>query len=132
MKLTKNLIFLLISMLLFQVYASAQDQVVASAREAIRSGNAEKLVAHLNEPVELNVQSQKRNYNKMQAEAILKNFFKENPARSFEYDHNTTSRGGLKFMIGTYTCVNGKYRVHMLIKEADGNYKIDLLDIVKE
>ncbi|MBT30124.1 MAG: hypothetical protein CMO01_10735 [Thalassobius sp.] len=132
MKPTKNLIFLTLSFIFFQSFAVAQDQVVASAREAIRSGNAEKLATHLNEPVELNVKNQKKNYNKVQAEIILKKFFEENPARSFEYDHNTTSRGGLKFMIGTYTCTNGKYRVHMLIKEENGMYKIDMLDIVKE
>lgn len=109
----------------------AQEQVVASAREALKSGDVPKLVAQLNEPIELNLIDQKNNFDKAQAEIILKDFFDKNPVKSFEFDHQTTSRGGLRFAIGTYVSQSEKYRVHLLIKETDGQYRIDMIDIVK-
>ena len=125
-------IFLFVSGLLaMSTSIKAQEQVMASAREAIKTGNVPKLVSQLNEPIELNLINQKNNFNKAQAEILLKDFFDKNPAKSFEYDHETTSRGGLRFTIGTYVSQNGQYRVHMLIKETEGKYRIDMIDIVK-
>jgi hypothetical protein len=131
MKKLKYIFLFASSSLLILTSIQAQEQVMASAREAIKSGDIPKLVSQLNEPIELNLINQKNNFNKAQAEIILKDFFDKNPAKSFEYDHQTTSRGGLRFTIGTYISQNGHYRVHMLIKETDGKYRIDMIDIVK-
>ena len=109
----------------------AQEEVMASAREALKSGDAPKLVAQLNEPIELNLINQKNNFDHAQAEIMLKDFFDKNPVKSFEFDHQTTSRGGLRFAIGTYVSQSGQYRIHLLIKETNGKYRIDMIDIVK-
>ncbi len=123
------IIFFNIFLISFSI--KAQEQVMASARDALKSGDAPKLVAQLNEPIELNLIDQKNNFDRAQAEIILKDFFDKNPVQSFEFDHQTTSRGGLRFAIGTYKTQRGQYRVHLLIKETDGQYRIDMIDIVE-
>lgn len=110
----------------------AQVEVMANAQLAIKAGNAEGLVKHFNDSVELNFIDEKKNYSKTQAEFVLRDFFSKYPAVDFQYDHKTTSRGGLRFTIGTYTHKQGKFRVHMLIKQSNGKYIIDLLDFTEE
>ncbi|MBX2842160.1 MAG: DUF4783 domain-containing protein [Flammeovirgaceae bacterium] len=129
---TYNYTLLALFILLISSQGFAQVEVMANAQVAIKAGNVESLVKHFNESVELNFIDEKKNYSKTQAEFVLKDFFSKYPAVDFQYDHKTTSRGGLKFTIGTYTHKGGKFRVHMLIKQSEGKYIIDLLDFTEE
>lgn len=130
MKISTTIYFLVLFVALCSMHtATAQQDIMAKAEHAIRAGNASELTRHFNESVELNVVDEKKNYSKVQAEFVLKDFFIRYPVVDFQYDHKTTSEGGLRFTIGTYTYNGGKFRVHMLIKQADGKYIIDLLDI---
>jgi hypothetical protein len=110
----------------------AQKDVIASAETAIRTGKAKDLAQFFNESVELNFIDQKKNYSRTQAEFVLKGFFEKYPALDFHYVHKTTSQGGFEFTIGTYTHSGGRFRVNMLIKQANGRYLIDMLDFEQE
>jgi len=107
----------------------SQDEVIASVKGAITEGNADRLSTYFSELVELNLQEQKDNYSKAQAQFVLKNFFTKFPPTSFEYIHQGSSKKGIQYAIGKYHYRGGSFRVYMLIKESsDGKYFINTLD----
>lgn len=112
----------------------AQSDILVRAESAMKSGQVNELIQFLNDPVEINLDDQKKKYSKTQAEFVLKDFFSKYPVVDFHYDHRTKSRGGMEFTIGTYQHKGGSFRVHMLLKhsEASGDYRIDLLDFMED
>ncbi|SFC01229.1 protein of unknown function [Flexibacter flexilis DSM 6793] len=127
----KILIGLLLS-LLVSFGAMAQDEVVESARTAIKSGGAKELSRILNDGAEVGIDGQKANYSRTQVEFVLKDFFKKYPPVDFAYIHQGASKEGLKYAIGKYTSDKGSFRVYFVIKQIKGHYVIDTLDFSKE
>ncbi|MEN7547676.1 DUF4783 domain-containing protein [Rapidithrix thailandica] len=113
----------------FMTSTVGQDEdVIASARTAIKQGNAKNLSSYFNELVELNFDDEKSSYSKTQAEFVLKEFFKKYPAKDFRYIHKGASKEGLLYAIGKYTYEGGSFRVYILVKQMNGKYIIDTID----
>jgi hypothetical protein len=111
----------------------AQADVIKNVRTAMKAGSSKELVKYMNNTVELTFDGEKSSYSKTQAEFVLKDFFKRNPPRDFQYIHQGASKEkGLKYVIGKYTCDSGSYRVYMLFKQFKGVYMVDLIDFSKE
>ncbi len=131
-KLQLPFISLIAGLLLMATPSVGQEDVINNARLALKTGSSKELAKYFNKMVELNIDGEKSNYSKTQAEFVLRDFFKKFPPTDFQYIHQGASREGLKYAIGRYTYPNGSFRVYMLVKKFDGNYLIDTLDFSKQ
>lgn len=111
--------------------AQAQT-VIEEAEAAIRSGNAKALAAHFNDYIELNLEDEKSNYSKSQAEIIVARFFQKYPVQRFEFEHKGSSKEGLRYAIGKYTHSNGSFDIYLLVKQVAGRQVIETLDFRTE
>lgn len=138
----KNALFLLFFALSLNI-SYAQEEVISSAKVALKLGNSKDLSKFFHNMVELKITDDEadganNNYSKTQAEYVLKGFFKDNPPQDFVYVHQGTSKEGLKYAIGKYTYKDnagkaaGSFRVFMKLKQYDGSYLIDEIDFSKE
>ncbi len=125
-------LFVLIFLAGGAAYSQSQADVIANVKASMKAGSSRELVNYFNDIVSLNVDGQKSNYSKTQAEIIMRDFFKANPPTSFDYIHQGNSKEGLLYTIGQYTHPNGTYRVYMLLKSFNGKYLVDTLDLTKE
>ncbi len=110
----------------------AQNDVIKQVETAIRAGSSKELTRFFNQTVEITINGEISSYSKMQAEYVLKDFFKKNPPDNFEIIHNGSSKGGLQYAIGKYSCKKGYYRVWMRIKEFGGKLLVYEMNFVKE
>jgi hypothetical protein len=113
----------------------AQGDVFSGAKLALKSGNSRDLARHFNNNIELIVESENVEFDKVsntQAELILKNFFQKNPAKDFNYVHQGSSPEGAQYSTGTYQAQNGKYLVYIVLKQFGGKYMIDRIDFRRE
>ena len=124
-------VFVLTPLVLFSADGTQED-LIRSVKTAIKSGSSKELANFLHSTVEINLEGNISSYSKMQAEYVLKDFFKKNPPTDFEIIHNGASKGGLKYAIGKYSCNRGFYRVWMRIKEFSGKLLIYEMNFVKE
>ena len=131
-KLQLPFISLIAGLLLMATPSVGQEDVINTARLALKTGSSKELAKYFNKMVELNIDGEKSNYSKTQAEFVLRDFFKKFPPTDFQYIHQGASREGLKYAIGRYTYPNGSFRVYMLVKKFDSNYLIDTLDFSKQ
>ncbi len=122
----------LLALLLVSSEAFGQSEIISNAKAALKTGSSKELAKYFNKMVELNIDGEKANYSKTQAEFVLRDFFKKFPATDFEYIHQGASREGLKYAIGKYSYPNGSFRVYMLVKLFDSDYLIDTIDFSKE
>lgn len=134
-------------LLLFFATAShtsyGQEEVLSTAKVALKAGNSKDLSKYFHNNLEIKISDDEAdntnsNYSKTQAEYVLKGFFKDNPPQDFVYVHHGTSKDGMKYAIGKYTCRDstgkpaGTYRVFLKLKQYDGSYLIDEIDFSKE
>lgn len=110
----------------------SQTSDIESIATALRSGSAKELIKFCVPRVEIEIEGQKANYSKSQAEAVLRDFFNKNSARGFRYVHQGSSpEDGLKYAIGNYSSDGTDYRVYMLLKSEDTSYFIDTISFTK-
>ena len=137
-------ISLLLLLFVFTVAPSfAQEEVLSTAKVAFKAGNSKDLSKYFHNNLEIKIDDSEvdntnSNYSKTQAEYVLKDFFKENPPQDFVYVHHGTSKDGMKYAIGKYTCKDstgrpsGSFRVFLKLKQYEGSYLIDEIDFSKE
>jgi len=99
---------------------------------AFKSGNAGLLAQHFNNTVEFNMLDNENIYSKVQAEIILREFFKNNVPVDFSLLHQGGKESS-KYAIGILTTQNNKkFRVTFLIKNIDNKSFIHQLRIEYE
>lgn len=116
--------------LLQDIYA--QSSVITQVRDAIRAGSSRELTRHFSDMVELNIEGKTGNYTKEQATFVLKEFFDKYPSSDFQYIHQGASEDGTQYAIGRYSYDTGSFRVFMLVKKVNSDYKVKLLNIAEE
>lgn len=82
--------------------------------------------------VELNIEGKTGTYTKEQATFVLKEFFDKYPPADFQYIHQGASEDGTQYAIGRYSYDTGSFRVFMLVKKVNSDYKVKLLNIAEE
>jgi len=122
-------VFALLSAL--NTYAQDED-VITHISTALRSGSSKELIKYVNSNVEINLDGKISSYSKMQAEYVFKDFFKQYPASKFNFNHQGTSKGGLRYAIGKYEHKDGSYMVWLRIKEFNGKLLIYEMNFIKE
>jgi hypothetical protein len=125
-------VFLASVFLILGFVGKAQEDIIHSVETAMKLGSSKELARHLNQTVEINLEGEISSYSKMQAEYVLRDFFKKNPPEGFEIIHNGTSKGGLKYAIGKYSCKRGFFRVWMRVKEFGGKLLVYEMNFFKE
>ena len=106
----------------------AQEDVLTNVKTQLKQGNAKEIARYFNDIVEISIDGEKGNYSKTQGEFVLRDFFRNNPPDDYQKIHQGSSREGLTYMIGEYTCPQGTYRVYIVVKQFKGDYLIDTID----
>jgi hypothetical protein len=112
---------------------SAQEELLTKTKTAFKTSNSKLLVENFNNIVEISFDGERSQYNKIQSEIVMNDFFKKHTYKDFVIKHQGTSKDeGIKYAIGSYTYNGGEYRVYILIKMFKGFYLIDTVDFSKE
>lgn len=82
----------------------------------IKAGNAASVAKYFDNTVEITVGDKNNSYSKNQGEQVLRDFFANNPVKSFAVIHQGES-GGSQFCIGTLTTAGGTYRTTINLKQ---------------
>ena len=112
--------------------SKAQSSVITNVRDAIKAGSSRELTRNFNDMVELNIEGKTGNYTKEQATFVLKEFFDKYPPSDFLYIHQGASEDGTQYAIGRYSHDSGSFRVFMLVKKVNNEFKVKLLNIAEE
>ncbi|HJU45915.1 MAG TPA: DUF4783 domain-containing protein [Chitinophagaceae bacterium] len=89
------------------------DDIVA----ALRSGNAAQLAKYFDTRVDISLPDKSDNYSRTQAEMIVRDFFSNNPVRSFQVKHTGENKDGSQYCTGTLQTKNGNYRTILFMKQ---------------
>jgi len=84
----------------------------------LREGNAAQIATYFDNTVEITLPEKSNNYSKSQAEVILRDFFNNNPVKSFTVLHKGENSGS-QYCIGTLLTKNGSYRATVFMKQKD-------------
>ncbi|OQX76036.1 MAG: hypothetical protein B6D61_09385 [Bacteroidetes bacterium 4484_249] len=117
MKIYSILLVLPLFISLNQIKASTDDENIEKIIQFIKNVDAKKLSGYFNTTIDLELGDIDGSYSKTQAEIIINDFFKTNPAKSFTLNHQGSSDDGSKYIIGTYKCSATEYRVYILLKK---------------
>ena len=108
-----NLKYLVILFFLFSFKGSNNlDSIIMS----IESGNSTRLSAFFDSNLEISLPDKKNSYSKVQAELILKDFFKLHQVKYFEVVH-TGDNISAQYCIGYLYTRNGNFRTTLYIKQ---------------
>ena len=133
MKLYNPVYVLLVAWFLLSVFnARAQNQTIQQVKLVLEVGNANELSKFLNDKVDLNINGKEGTYSHSQAEGVLKNYFKENPPKSFQINHEGASENGLIYAIGDYQSADSSFRVWIRLKKVNDQFRIHEMSFVKE
>jgi hypothetical protein len=83
---------------------------------AIKSGNAAQVARYFDNNVEISMPEKSNSFSKSQAELVLKDFFANNPVKSFEIIHKGENAGS-EYCIGTLVTRNGSFRTTIFMKQ---------------
>ncbi|MFC3416382.1 DUF4783 domain-containing protein [Algoriphagus hitonicola] len=98
---------------------------------AIDSGSSSDLARYLDASISLNINGQKGDFSKSQAELVLKDFFKKNPPLNFSLVFRSENNPSLSSYIGDYQSGQGVYKVFIKINQQDSQPKVYSLGFVK-
>ncbi len=133
MKLSNTLYVVLVSLFVLSTFnVSAQNETVGQIKLILEIGNASELSSFLNDKIVLNFDGKEGTYSHSQAEGVLKNYFKENPPKSFLVNHEGTSENGLIYAIGEYKTIDSSFRVLIRLKKVNDQFKIHEMSFAKE
>lgn len=83
---------------------------------AFKTGNAGGLAKFFDNSVEISLPGKTATYSKGQGEAVLRDFFTNQPVKSFSVIHQGES-GGSQFCIGKLVTAGGTYRTTVNLKQ---------------
>ncbi len=122
----------MILMLIFPVFSFAlpgPEETVSQVASAIQSGNAADVAKHFNAMIDLTLPGYDDTYSKTQAGQILKDFFAQNPVKTFKVTKQGASPDGSQYAIGTLEAGKKTFRVYFIIKTAGGQSLLQQLQV---
>ena len=111
---------------------SQQQNIINEIVQSIKSNDSKKLARFFNSTIDLELEDLDGSYSSTQAELIIKDFFKNSPIKSFTKNHQGSSNDGSKYIIGTYTTSEKKYRVYILLKKPEEKLLIHQLQFEED
>lgn len=138
----RNLKYTLYAMVLggimsgFISVSSVRDiEIAEKIKSSFRTGNAHNLADHFEKNLELVIDTERvdfRRVRNVQAELILKNFFKKYPPKDFKYGFQGTA-SKVRYCTATYQTLSGsKFQVYILMRVTEKDYLINTLHFKKE
>ena len=94
------------------VVATSIDEVIA----AMKTGNTTQIAKFFDNTVEITMPDKSNSYSRNQGEIVLKDFFANNPVKSFEIIHKGENAGS-QYCIGTLITRNGSFRTTVFMKQ---------------
>lgn len=132
-KLSSKLLIILTLFISFSALAQKDEDIIASVEEALKSSSSKELAKYLHSKLEIKLDGERKEYSINQAEIMLKQFFQQHPASSFEFIHEgNNDNSGILYAIGSYTSASGKHRVVVRAKQYKKVYKVYRLEFTKE
>ena len=108
------------------------QETTEKINKAITEGNASSLSVHFNSSLDISLPDIDQTMSSAHATQVMKNFFKENPPKSYKVNHVGSSREATKYIIGTYKSENKSFKVYALLKLNDNKYLIVQLQFEEE
>jgi hypothetical protein len=131
----KNIYFKLITMtvtaLLFMgSYAySGPEETATQVAAAIQAGNAAEVAKYFNAMIDLTLPGYDDSYSKTQAGQILKDFFAQNPVKSFKITRQGSSPDGSQYVIGSLEAGKKVFRIYYIIKTVNSQNLVQQLQV---
>ena len=100
------------------------DEIVNS----LRSGNAAEMAKFFDNTVEITLPDKSNSYSRSQAEVVLRDFFTNNPVKSFQILHKGENAGS-QYCIGTLTTKNATYRTTVFMKQKGNRHTLQEIRI---
>lgn len=120
-------VFSLFALRLAPVQTDISDDVVS----AFKDGDAVQLSKFFNSTIEVTLLEEESVFSKMQAEQVLRDFFKRNKVKSFQLLHKSNTTRNASYAIGTLYTGKGNYRTYYSINRLASNSYIKELRIEK-
>lgn len=98
---------------------------------ALESGSSNELAKFFDNSIALNINGQQGDYSKIQAELVLKDFFKKHPSQGFSLLYQKENQGTVSTYIGEYASTPSNFKVFIKVSQATNSYRIYSLDFVK-
>ncbi len=126
-KIMKKLLLFLV--LIGGVYSSGiEAQNISAITKAIGDGNADALMQHFDNTVEVAILDKEDVLNRNDAVKVVRDFFARNRTSSFSQMHQGSSKGqDSQFVIGNLSTSGGTYRVYIYMKVTGGKYLVQEL-----
>lgn len=127
-------VLLLIFAIFFVSGRKADNDISIQIKNAIKSGDAHLLSSYFEQNLELVIDSEKVDYNKINnthAELIMKSFFKKNPPQDFRYEYQGAT-ASIRYCTGNYKSGKGQYWVYIIIKNKKAKLAIGSIHFKKD
>lgn len=124
-------VFILISFLLFSFNSYSQlnsDELINNTVSAFKSNQPNKISANFNTTVDLLIDNVDDSFSNKQAAVIFSKFINKNACSDFKIKQKGSVNNNSTFIIAEYTSGSKNYRVYMLFKKIDANYKIFMVE----
>lgn len=112
--------------------AQNQEDIVTKVKSSISAGDADQVAGYFDSSIDLSLPGIDGTYSSKQAQVILKEFFRNNPAASFAIQHKGNSNDGSHYVIGKYSSNSKNYRTYFLLKKRNNRYTIQQLQFEEE
>ena len=132
LRMNNRFVSTLVLLFVFAFGVNAQDDVVKCLKSSFKTGSVKELSPFLGARTEIAFNGEKKIYEKASAEQTLANFLNENKPKDFQILHQGASKEGLKFYIGEMIATTGVHRVLVYLRNKDGKFSIETIDISKE
>jgi Domain of unknown function (DUF4783) len=107
----------------FTIFANI-DEIVNS----LRTGNAAEMAKFFDNTVEITLPDKSNSYSRSQAEVVLRDFFVNNPVKSFEILHKGENAGS-QYCIGTLITKNATFRTTVFMKQKGNRHTLQEIRI---
>jgi len=105
------------------------EETATQVASAIQAGNATEVSKYFNSMIDLTLPGYDDSYSKVQAGQIMKEFFSQNPVKSFKVTRKGSSPDGSQYSIGSLDTGKKVYRVYFLIKSVNGQNLVHQLQV---
>jgi len=105
------------------------EETATKVANAIQAGNAQEVAKNFNAMVDLTLPGYDDTYSKIQAGQILKDFFSQNPVKSFKITRQGSSPDGSQYTIGSLEAGKKIFRVYFIIKSVNGLNLVQQLQV---
>ncbi|MES2794747.1 MAG: DUF4783 domain-containing protein [Bacteroidota bacterium] len=121
-------------LVLFISAKKADSDISTNIKNAIKMGDAVALSAFFDQNLELVIDSEKVDYNKINtahAKLILKSFFKKKPPLDFHFEYKGAT-ASIQYCTGNYRSISEQYWVYIIIKNKKNKLAIGSLHFKKD